>query len=477
MRRAAVTLVSICFVVAATHLSALAHDPNEIPDLVDRVMGSVVDISASLPANESNKSADKPSLPNLPKDSPFEKFFDRFNEPQGKAGSKTRQLKGSGFVIDESGIIATADYVVKDAIEIDVILADDTKLPATLVGRDDKTGIALIKVSPRQPLKPLPFGDSSKVRVGQTIVAIGSPFGLGRSVTSGIVSALNRDLKSGPYDRYIQTDAAINKGNSGGPLLNLQGEVIGINTAIFSPTGASVGIAFAVPSNLARGVVAQLKEFGETRRGWLGVRIQTVTDDIAASLGLKDASGALVASVTPGSPADQGGVKTGDVIVTFGGDDVVNPRALARMAAATQIGSTVDVQVIRDGQRRTLKITIARLPNSPVVPPVGARTDVMPNLAEALGLTVERLTDQVRDKYKIAENAIGVVVTKIRPGSGAAEKGLKAGQVIVEVAGNKVSSPEDFSAKLNAAKRTGRKTVLLLVSDRVGLRFIAVPFS
>ena len=367
-----VSFAALLVVYAAPPTATLAH-PDVIPDLVGRVIGGVVNIATVSPKKDDGKAEKAPATPNVPKGSPFEDFFKEFSDKQQNKGagkdSKMTSSLASGFIIDERGTIVTADFVVEGATEITVSLADGTKLPATVIGTDKKTNIALLKIAAGKPLTALRFGDSSKLRVGQTVVAIGNPFGLGGSVSSGIVSGLNRDINAGPYDRFIQTDAAINKGNSGGPLFNLDGEVIGINTAILTPTGASAGIAFAVPANLATEVIAQLDKFGETRRGWLGVSIQAVTEEIAASHGMKKAMGALVVAAAPNGPAGNGGIMAGDVILSFGGHDIAAMRDLPRIVAGTEIGKTVDVKVLRKGEERTLKITIAQLPEKSGAPP------------------------------------------------------------------------------------------------------------
>ena len=308
-------------------------------------------------------------MPQLPPGSPFEEFFDDFFKnrrggPGGKGGDlqphKTNSL-GSGFIVDTSGIVVTNNHVIADADEISIIMNDGSKFKAEIVGVDKKTDLAVLKFTPSKPLTAVKFGDSDKLRLGEWVIAIGNPFSLGGTVTAGIVSARNRDISSGPYDNYIQTDAAINRGNSGGPLFNLDGEVIGVNTLIISPSGGSIGIGFAVPSKTVAGVVDQLRQFGELRRGWLGVRIQTVTDEIAESLNIKPARGALIAGVEDKGPAKPAGIEPGDVVIKFDGKDIKEPKDLSRVVADTAVGKEVDVVIIRKGQEETHKVTLGRL--------------------------------------------------------------------------------------------------------------------
>src|SRR5579871_2009231 len=357
---AAVTLVSP---------PAQARGPDNIADVAEKVINAVVNISTSQSV-DTHSTATPPPL--LPPGSPFEEFFDEFfknrRNQQGGDNNQNRPNSprrvnslGSGFIIDPSGIVVTNNHVIADADEVTVILNDGTRLKADILGRDTKVDLALLRVKPEKPLTAVQFGDSDKLRLGEWVVAIGNPFSLGGTVTAGIVSARNRDINSGPYDNYIQTDAAINRGNSGGPLFNLEGEVIGINTAIISPSGGSIGIGFAVPSDTALPVLNQLRQYGETRRGWLGVRIQQVTDDIADSLGIKPPRGALIAGVDDKGPAKPAGIEPGDVVVKFDGRDVKEMHDLPRMVADTPVGKVVDVIVIRKGKEETHKVTIGRL--------------------------------------------------------------------------------------------------------------------
>jgi len=356
---------------------------------------------------------------------------------------------------------------------------DGTKIKAELVGVDKKTDIAVLKFKPVKPLISVKFGDSDKLRLGEWVIAIGNPFSLGGSVTAGIVSARNRDISQGPYDNYIQTDASINRGNSGGPLFNLEGEVVGVNTLIISPTGGSIGLGFAVPSKTVAGVVDQLRQFGELRRGWLGVRIQQVTDEIAESLNIKPARGALVAGVDDKGPAKPAGIEPGDVVVKFDGKDVKDPKDLSRVVADTAVGKEVDVVIIRKGSEETRKVTLGRLEDSDKTQQASAKTKDEPTekpvTQKALGLDLATLSKDLRTKYKIKESVKGVIITGVDGTSDAAEKRLSAGDVIVEVAQEAVSNAADIKKRVDQLKKDGKKSILLLVANGEGeLRFVAL---
>lgn len=455
--------------LSAGHAQARAA-PESFADLVDGLLPGVVNISTT------QSVAAGPEIPQFPPGSPFEEFFKEFFERQGPQ-DRTRQATslGSGFIIDPDGYIVTNNHVIEDADEITVILQDESELPAEIIGIDPKTDLALLKVEVDEPLDALEWGDSSVVRVGDWVVAIGNPFGLGGTVTAGIVSARQRDINAGPYDDFLQTDASINRGNSGGPMFNMDGKIIGINTAIFSPSGGSIGIGFAIPSNLARNVITQLQEFGETRRGWLGVRIQTVTDDIAQSLGLDETQGALVASVTPDSPAEDAGLAQGDVILEFDGRAVTEMRNLPRIVAETPIDETVDVVIWRKGGRETVSVTIGQLDESDIqTASVTSSTVTEEESLEALGLQLTRVTDEMRLRFDLGEDVRGVLVLDVDVGSPAEEKGLQPGDLIIEVGQEPVASPGDVADKVQAAKEAGRKSVLLLVQRVDDLRFVAV---
>ncbi|MDA9493556.1 MULTISPECIES: Do family serine endopeptidase [Bradyrhizobium] len=468
---------------------AHARGPEGIADVAEKVIDAVVNISTSQTVEA--KGGGSNTMPQLPPGSPFEEFFDDFFKNRrgpggpgggGKGGDngpprKTNSL-GSGFIIDTSGVVVTNNHVIADADEINVILNDGTKIKAELVGVDKKTDLAVLKFKPTKPLVAVKFGDSDKLRLGDWVVAIGNPFSLGGTVTAGIVSAKNRDISSGPYDSYIQTDAAINRGNSGGPLFNLDGDVIGVNTLIISPSGGSIGIGFAVPSKTVVGVVDQLRQFGELRRGWLGVRIQSVTDEIAESLNIKPPRGALVAGVDDKGPAKPAGIEPGDVVVKFDGKDVKDPKDLSRVVADTAVGKEVDVIIIRKGEEQTKKVTLGRLQDPDKVQ-AAVKTDEPPPeklvTQKALGLDLATLNKDLRTRYKIKDSVKGVVVTNVDANSDAAEKRLSAGDVIVEVAQEAVSSGADIQKRVDQLKKDGKKSVLLLVSNADGeLRFVAL---
>jgi serine protease Do len=463
--------------------------PESFADLAEQVMGAVVNISASTTSEARNR-----TLPQLPPGTPFEDLFEEFFNRRGQGGPggpgtpgerpapRRGNSLGSGFVIDPSGIVVTNNHVIGEANDISVIFSDGTRLKAEIIGKDPKVDLAVLRVKSDKPLKAVPFGDSEVLRPGDWVMAIGNPFGLGGSVTAGIVSARGRQIDSGPYDNYIQTDASINKGNSGGPLFNMNGEVIGINTAILSPTGGSVGIGFAVPASTALPIINQLREFGETRRGWLGVRIQNVDDATAEALRLGAPRGALVAGIDEKGPAKPAGIEVGDVIVKFDGRDVKESRDLPRIVANTPVGKAVDVVVIRKGEEQRKQVTLGRLEDSErtqqssLTPP---STEPPPSVArEAMGMTLSAVTDDLRRRYNLKEGTKGVVVTRVDPNSAAADKRIQPGEVIVEVGQEPVSSPADVSRRVEALKKDGRKSALLLVANTQGeVRFVAVSIE
>ena len=470
---------------------AAARGPDGIADVAEKVIDAVVNISTSQTV-EAKGGDGRDAMPQLPPGSPFEEFFDDFfknrrgpggNSKGGDRGSdlqprKTNSL-GSGFIVDTSGIVVTNNHVIADADEINVIMNDGTKIKAELVGVDKKTDLAVLKFKPVKPLVAVKFGDSDKLRLGEWVIAIGNPFSLGGTVTAGIVSARNRDINSGPYDSYIQTDAAINRGNSGGPLFNLDGEVIGVNTLIISPSGGSIGIGFAVPSKTVVGVVDQLRQFGELRRGWLGVRIQQVTDEIAESLNIKPPRGALIAGVEDKGPAKPAGIEPGDVVVKFDGKDIKEPKDLSRVVADTAVGKEVDVVIIRKGAEETRKVTLGRLEDGDKAVQASAKTKdepaEKPVTQKALGLDLATLSKDLRARYKIKDSVKGVIITSVDGTSDAAEKRLSPGEVIVEVAQEAVSNAADVKKRVDQLKKDGKKSVLLLVANADGeLRFVAL---
>lgn len=489
---AAICLGTASLVVSAPVLSeqALARGPEGIADVAEKVIDAVVNISTSQTI-EAKGGDGRGTMPQLPPGSPFEEFFDDFFKnrrgPGGgsKGGDKNSDLQphktnslGSGFIVDTSGIVVTNNHVIADADEINIIMNDGTKIKADLVGVDKKTDLAVLKFKPVKPLIAVKFGDSDKLRLGEWVIAIGNPFSLGGTVTAGIVSARNRDINSGPYDSYIQTDAAINRGNSGGPLFNLDGEVIGVNTLIISPSGGSIGIGFAVPSKTVAGVVDSLRQFGELRRGWLGVRIQQVTDEIAESLNIKPARGALIAGVEDKGPAKPAGIEPGDVVIKFDGKDIKEPKDLSRVVADTAVGKEVDVVIIRKGAEETRKVTLGRLEDGEKAVQASAKSQPEPEkpvTQKALGLDLATLSKDLRTRYKIKDSVKGVLISSVDGNSDAAEKRLSAGEVIVEVAQEAVSNAADVKKRVDQLKKDGKKSVLLLVSNADGeLRFVAL---
>lgn len=471
---------ALCMVLASGVTGARAQQgPASVADLSERLIGAVVNISTS-----QKVALDRPAVPvpKAPEGSPFQEFFDEvFPNKEGDSKEpETRQSLGSGFVIDPSGIIVTNNHVIADADEVIANFSDGTQLVAEVLGKDSKTDLAVLRVKPAKPLTAVPFGDSDKERIGDWVLAIGNPFGFGRTVTLGIVSAIGRDINSGPYDNYIQTDASINKGNSGGPLFNMEGEVIGINTAIISPSGGSIGLGFAIPSNLAKNVVDQLVTFGETRRGWLGVQIQTVTDEIAETLGLDKARGALIGDVVKGGPADKAGIKSGDVVLSFDSKPVVEMRDLPKIVADTAVDKDVPVVVLRKGKEEILNAKVGRLEDSDKVaavktglPEESPREEVP--AGKVFGMTLKELTQSERDSAKIGTEIKGVLVGEIEPGSLAADKGIEPGEILVEVGQEPVATPKDVATRLEALRKEGRKNALVMVSSKSGdVRFVVL---
>ncbi len=445
--------------------------PDSFADLADKLLPTVVNIATS----QTLKPRARQNLPQLPPGSPLEDLFKNFLGPRDGQPRHVTSL-GSGFIIDPSGYIVTNNHVIEDSDQITVTLNDGTELPAKLVGRDTKTDLALLKVKPKKPLPTARFGDSDKARVGDWVMAIGDPFGIGSTVTAGIVSARNRNINSGPYDDFIQTDAPINRGNSGGPLFNMDGHVIGINSQIYTPSGGSVGIGFAIPANLARDVVGQLRKFGVARRGWIGVRIQPVTPEIAEGLGLGSTRGALIADVSAGGPAARAGLQNGDLVVGFDGKPVPDDRALPRIVADTPIGKTVNIDLLRKGRKATLRITVQKLaddskPDKPVkaAPPPKAKSVV-----SRLGLTLGQLDGVSRAKYRIGGNIKGVLVAGVDPNGAAAEKNVRAGDVIVEISGQAVNSPDQVSKRLDADVKAGKKVELFLINRGGDLTYVGL---
>jgi serine protease Do len=495
--------LSLAAALAMATLPAAARSaPDGFADLTEKLLPAVVNISTTQTVKERSPAGPGgpqrgpggqgpgPEVPQFPPGSPFEEFFKDFfdrNTPRGGGGARPEVQPrratslGSGFIIDPAGLIVTNNHVISDADEINVILQDDTTLKAEVVGKDAKTDIALLRVKTDKQLSAVPLGDSDQIRVGDWVLAIGNPFGLGGTVTAGILSAHHRDIQAGPYDDFLQTDASINRGNSGGPMFNTNGEVIGINTAIFSPmaSGGSVGIGFAIPSNMAKSVVAQLKDHGRARRGWLGVRIQGVTDDIAESIGLDKPRGALIASVSDKGPAQVAGIQAGDVVLTFDGKDVTDMRRLPKIVAETPIDKSVKVTIWRKKKEQSFDVKVGELQETEqqaALQPNQQQQPAQPpgSTVKALGLSLASASPELKQKFSLADETSGVVITEVAGDSPAAEKGIRPGDVIIEVAQEEVKDPAKVAQKVDEARKAGRKSILMLV-DRAGdLRFVAL---
>lgn len=469
LRQVWLVLAALAF---ATTQAAAQTRPASFADLADLVSPSVVNITTS-----TTVAARSGPLPEVPEGSPFEDFFNDFMDRNGEQPQQPRrsQALGSGFVISEDGFIVTNNHVIEGADEIMIEFFEGGNLAAKVVGTDPKTDIALLKVEADGPLHFVSFGKSDEMRVGDWVMAMGNPLGQGFSVSAGIVSARGRAL-SGTYDDYIQTDAAINRGNSGGPLFNLDGEVIGVNTAILSPNGGSIGIGFAMASDVVAKVVDQLKAYGETRRGWLGVRIQDVTDDIADSLGLAAAAGALVTDV-PEGPAMEAGIEGGDVILSYDGAEIADTRELVTMVGNSEVGATVRVVVWRDGSRETIKVVLGRREEAEGGVTPEAMSGDSPSEAQILGLTVSVPTDELREEFGLSNGTEGLIVTEVDEGSAAFEKDLRAGDVITEAGQQQVTSIADLEGRIADAREAGRKSILLLVRRGGEPRFVALPIE
>lgn len=441
--------------------------PDSFADLAEEISDSVVNITTStvVAGNQG------PNF-NIPDGSPFEDFFREFRDRSPNQQNRRSSALGSGFVISEDGYIVTNNHVIESADEIFIEFFSGEELEAKVVGTDPNTDIALLKVEADKPLPYVNFGDSDMARVGDWVVAMGNPLGQGFSVSAGIVSARNRAL-SGSYDDYIQTDAAINRGNSGGPLFNMDGEVIGVNTAILSPNGGSIGIGFSMASNVVTRVVDQLREFGETRRGWLGVRIQDLDADVAEALGLENTNGAIVAGV-PEGPAKDAGVLQGDVILTFDGVDVEDTRGLVRQVGNTEVGKTVRVVVFREGKTVTLKITLGRREEAEAIPAAQPAEADPTEPQDMLGMTLSAITPELAAELKLPKGAKGLVVVAVDEATEAFEKGLRRGDLITEAGQQKLERLADLEARVSEARDAGRKSLLLLVRRGGDPRFIAL---
>lgn len=467
-------LAAILMMLVGMAAAQARSAPESFADLADKSLPAVVNIATTQTITADNQMQDLDEM--------FREFLDK------RQGAKPRPRKatslGSGFIIDPSGYIVTNNHVIENADEIMVVTHDNQELKAKLVGRDQKTDLALLKVEAKQPLPSVKWGDSSAMRIGDWVLAIGNPFGLGGSVTAGIVSARQRDISAGPYDDFIQTDASINRGNSGGPMFNMDGEVVGINSAIFSPSGGSVGIGFAIPSNLARPVIEQIRQYGHPRRGWLGVRIQSISDDLAEGLKLPSAKGALVAGVTKDGPADKAGIKQGDVVLKFDGKEVTQMRGLPRMVAETPFGKKVDVVVWRKGQEMNFTVTLGELDEKAedVANASDQEQDQEPATEQgskvtALGLNLSAIGPKQRKDFDLGKDVSGVVIVDVDPDGPAAEKDLRPGDVIAEVDQKMVSTPKDIAARVKEAQDNGYRVVTLLVDRKGDSQWVAVKIK
>ena len=451
--------------------------PDSFADLAARVSPAVVNISST---HEVEQAGGQQMPFAFPEGSPFEDFFKPFQNQQPHQQQNPRKVTslGSGFIIDASGYVVTNNHVIDAAKDIEVTLTDGTEYPAKLIGADPKTDLALLKVEAKTELPHVSFGDSDKMRIGDWVMAVGNPFGLGGTVTAGIVSARGRDIHEGPYDDFLQIDAAINQGNSGGPAFSVDGEVIGINTAIFSPSGGSVGIGFAIPSNLAKPIIAELKSQGRVDRGWLGVAIQGLTPDLSRGLGLDTTDGALVSSVQPDSPAAAAGFKAGDVVLDFAGRPIAAPKDLSRVVAETASGSTVPVKIWRDGAAQTVSVTIAPLTEdvASAAAPTGTG-DVGHGAVAQLGATLAPIDERTRAQFDLPDDAAGVVIADLDPNGVLAQQGVRPGDVIERVNNRDVANADEVGRALDQARKDKRDVAVLLIARDGNDRFVAVQIG
>jgi len=480
-------LIVASFVVAQPVVAMAKAAPDSFADLAEQLLPAVVNVNTTQTIKINRRTM--PTIPGM------EDFFRRFGpgndrrnkpedgdaESQEKNGeqrplTRQRQSLGSGFIIDPSGIIVTNNHVIDKADEVMIKMHDGRELKASVIGKDDKLDIAVLKVHADKPLPFVKFGDDSKSRIGDWVLAIGNPYSLGGTLTAGIISARNRDIQSGPYDKYIQTDASINRGNSGGPMFNMAGEVIGINTAIFSPSGGNIGIGFAIPSNQAQHVISQLREFGHTKRGRIGISFQAVTDEIAESLGMKEGHGALVSSVVAGGPADKAGIEVGDIIVEFEGKTIKERNELPIWVANTEIGKKAKLVVLRKGKRKTLTLMIDELPENQVAEDK-VSSEEKQDIKEVLGMGLEPITDKLRAALKLEENVGGVLVSSVERHSPAGEKGLRRGDVIVSITQQEVKTVDEVLARIEELRTKGRKSILLKIIRQGNTAFVTIKFD
>jgi len=469
-------IVGVAASIGLAQTSAEAH-PDGFVDLSEQLLPSVVNIASTIEV-KAPKGAAEGGMQGMPP------WFDPFGMFGGRGGNqppRNSKAGGSGFIIDPAGIIITNHHVIDKADEVTVTLSDGTELDAEVIGADPRTDIAVLKVEPETPLPAVQWANSDEVRVGEWVIAVGNPFGLGGTVTAGIVSALGRDIGAGYYDDFIQTDAPINQGNSGGPLFNMVGEVIGINSIIISRGGGNVGIGFSIPSNMAERVVADLQEHGRIRRGWLGVGIQPVDEEIAESVGLEEAEGVMISNVMEGYPAEEAGMISGDVVLQFAGEETPDTRTLLRAVADTPAGTEVEVVVWRDGEEVRLNVTVAEMPED-----VDASSSVASNdgsdegdedMLEALGMTMMALTDDIRTRFNIEDDATGVIIAQVDRTSDAAAKGLRRGDLIVRIGGKPVETVAGIRDVITAAEDDGKPSVLLQINRGGNFRFVPVKLD
>ena len=481
--------VALALVVGIGAFAALSWVPagaQVIPsegfsELVKAVGPAVVNISTSKEVGAS--SPNSPEVPQFPPGSPFEEFFKEFfdrDQPNGQPRQRRASSLGSGFVIDSAGFVVTNNHVIAEADQITVTFLDDSEYEAEIIGRDPKTDLALLQIQGEGPFPAVEWADSDEVEIGDWMVAIGNPFGFGFSVTAGIVSGRGRNISAGPYDDFFQVDAAINRGNSGGPSFTLDGRVFGVNTAIFSPSGGNVGIGFAIPANQARKVIDSIRNFGRVARGWLGVRVQSLTEEIAESLELDSAEGALVASVTTGGPAAAAGIEEGDVILYFDGRKIDEMRSLPRIVADTEIAREVPVDIWRRGEQITVQVTLGELQDETAEPQVSEANESAPRAVvevNDLGLIVTMLDDEMRAQFELGPDIQGIVVLEVVENGPAEEQSVEPGDIILEVNQNEVGSPPELQAQINQAKSEDQKSVLLLIDRKGDRRFVGVRFN
>lgn len=460
---------------------AAQAQPDSFAPVIEPRMAAVVNISTTqkVVAQGNVPPAFEGLLERDPNAEQFRELFRQFGERFG-GGEAEREVSslGSGFVIDPTGYIVTNNHVVANADEVTVIFNDNTHLSAEIVGRDPKTDLALVKVKPSKPLTYVSFGDSDALKVGDWVIAVGNPFGLGGSVSAGIVSARGRNINAGPFDDFIQTDAAINRGNSGGPLFNSKGEVVGINSAIFSPTGTNIGIGFAVPTSLGKPVLDQLRQYGKAQRAWLGVKIQQVNEEIAEAIGLGNPRGALLLEITPDSPAAKAGLQAGDVVLKFGNRDIKEMRNLPRLVAETKSGSTVKTELFRKGKTLTVPVTVTEQPGEEDVDvPVRGKkpVPVSPANGKVLGMVVVPVDAKVRAQYNLPKAREGLLVVELERNGEMAKQGVRPGDIITDVNQAPVRKPADIAAQFAAVKKAKRDFVLVRVARGDMLQFVTVP--